>query len=31
MSGPALWTQQPQATPQAWRGVAGKLPDGKGP
>ena len=31
MSGPAFWSQQPQATLQAWGGVAGKLPDGKGP
>ena len=23
--------QQPQATLQAWGGVAGKMPDGKGP
>ena len=30
MSGPAFWSQQPQATLQAWGGVAGKLPDGKG-
>jgi len=29
--GPAFWSQQPQATLQAWAGVAGKLPDGKGP
>ena len=31
MSGPAFWSQQPQATLQVWGGVAGKLPDGKGP
>jgi len=31
VSGPAFWSQQPQATLQAWGGVAGKLPDGKGP
>ena len=31
MSGPAFWSQEPQATLQAWGGVAGKLPDGKGP
>ena len=31
VSGPAFWPQQPQASPQAWGGVAGKLPDGKGP
>ena len=30
MSGPAFWLQ-PQATLQAWGGVAGKLPDGQGP
>jgi len=29
--GPAFGSQQPQATLQAWREVAGKLPDGKGP
>jgi len=29
--GPAFWSQQPQATLQAWGRVAGKLPDGKGP
>ena len=29
--GPAFWSQQPQATLQAWGGAAGKLPDGKGP
>ena len=29
--GPALWSQQPHATVQAWGGVAGKLPGGKGP
>ena len=31
MSGPAFWSQQPQATLQTWGEVAGKLPDGKGP
>ena len=31
MSGPAFWSQQLQATLQAWGGVAGKSPDGKGP
>ena len=31
MLGPAFWSQQPQASLQAWGGVAGKLPDGKGP
>ncbi len=30
VSGPAFWSQQPQATLRAWGGVAGKLPDGKG-
>ena len=30
VSGPAFWSQQPQVTIQAWGGVAGKLPDGKG-
>ena len=29
--GPALWSQQPHAMPQAWGGVAGKLPSRKGP
>jgi len=29
--GPALESQQPHATLQAWGRVAGKLPDGKGP
>jgi len=29
--GPALGSQQPLATLQAWGGVAGKLPSGKGP
>ena len=29
-SGPAFWSQQPQAILQAWREVAGKLPDRKG-
>jgi len=29
--GPAFWSQQTQATIPAWGGVAGKLPDGKGP
>jgi len=29
--GPALQSQQPHATLQAWGGVAGKLPGGKGP
>jgi len=28
---PALWSQQPYATPQAWGKVAGKLPGGKRP
>ena len=28
---PALWSQQPHATLQAWGGVAGKLPSGEGP
>ena len=31
MLGPAFWSQQPQATLQAWGEVAGKLPDRKGP
>jgi len=31
MPGPALWSQQPHAMPQAWEGVAGKLPNRKGP
>ena len=31
MSGPVFWSQQPQATLQAWGGVAGKLSGGKGP
>jgi len=31
MPGPALWSQQPHATLQAWGGVAGELPGGKGP
>jgi len=30
MPGPALGSQQPHATLEAWGGVAGKLPDGKG-
>ena len=30
-SGPDFWSQQRQETLQAWGGVAGKLPDGKGP
>ena len=29
--GPALGSQQPHATLQAWEGVAGEVPDGKGP
>ena len=29
--GPAIGSQQPHATLQAWGGVAGELPDGKGP
>jgi len=29
MLGPALGSQQPHATPQAWGGVTGKLPGGK--
>ena len=31
MPGPALESQQPHAMLQAWGGVAGKLPVGKGP
>ena len=31
MPGPALGSKQPHATLQAWGGVAGKLPDRKGP
>jgi len=31
MLGPALGSQQPHATLQAWGGVAGNLPSGKGP
>ena len=31
MTGPTFGSGQPQATLQAWGGVAGKLPDGKGP
>jgi len=31
MLGPALGSQQPQAMLQAWEGVAGKLPGGRGP
>jgi len=31
VSGPAFWSQHPQATLQAWGGVAEKLPDGKEP
>ena len=31
MPGPALRSQQPHATLQAWGGVAGKLPSGEGP
>jgi len=31
LPGPALGSQQPHATLQAWGGVAGKLPSGKGP
>ena len=31
MLGPALGSQQPHATLQAWGGVAGELPSGKGP
>jgi len=31
MPGPALRSQQPHATLQAWWRVAGKLPGGKGP
>jgi len=30
MTGPALGSQQPHATLQAWGRVAGKLPSGKG-
>ena len=30
MPGPALESQQPHATLQAWGGVAGELPSGKG-
>jgi len=31
VSGPAFWSQQPQATLQAGEEVAEKLPDRKGP
>jgi len=31
VSGPALGSQQPHATLQAWGRMAGKLPGGKGP
>ena len=30
MPGPALGSQQPHAVLQAWEGVAGELPSGKG-
>ena len=31
LMGPALGSQQPHTALQAWGGVAGKLPGGKGP